>query len=189
MRFIIIGSLAIILVACSALTKSQYEDEDFKLLNAQKQRSALPGRTLDVTIAQIVGWSHGYPMPPAGLPREKYSKTDRDYVYAEERNAVRVSGYLLKAEAQPDGDIHLYLGERDDADLGGSIISEMTPSLESSKSWSAAKVQRYQGQQVRISGWLLWDEQHGKGSDRATSWEIHPVTEFEVLDSGAWHPI
>jgi hypothetical protein len=48
------------------------------------------------------------------------------------------------------------------------------------------------GKRVKITGWLFFDENHaqesentapgGRGNFRATAWEIHPVTEIEVLD-------
>jgi hypothetical protein len=42
--------------------------------------------------------------------------------------------------------------------------------------------------QVRISGWLLFDLEHVNvvGKQRATAWEIHPITRIEVKQNGQW---
>jgi len=41
---------------------------------------------------------------------------------------------------------------------------------------------------VRISGWLLYDYEHVSviGSQRASVWEIHPITKIEVKWNGQW---
>jgi hypothetical protein len=46
--------------------------------------------------------------------------------------------------------------------------------------------------QVRISGWLMYDFQHVPeiGTERATVWEVHPITRIEVADgNGGWQDI
>jgi hypothetical protein len=166
-----------------------YEDEDFELLQLQKERSQLPGSVQDATVNQIVMWSGLRTMPAAGLPRERWSVKDRDYVYGEEHHSVRVTCYLLEAKQQPDGDYHLYLAAGADSAKKSGFIAEMTPGFLHQGKWSIDSIRKYQGQQIRVTGWLLWDDQHDQGGDRATSWEIHPVTQFEVMDSVGWHPI
>jgi hypothetical protein len=58
--------------------------------------------------------------------------------------------------------------------------------------WSTAALkERINGKWVRVKGWLLFDQEHvnqaentNPGNDRnwrATVWEIHPVTEIDVL--------
>jgi hypothetical protein len=44
------------------------------------------------------------------------------------------------------------------------------------------------GAKVRITGWLLWDQDHGSevGRSRATLWEIHPITKIEFVKNGRW---
>jgi len=41
---------------------------------------------------------------------------------------------------------------------------------------------------VRISGWLFYYYEHVSliGSQRASVWEIHPITKIEVQRNGQW---
>jgi hypothetical protein len=86
-------------------------------------------------------------------------------------------------------------------DLAKPVIVEITPVMraihehEGLEDWSSAAVRaKYEGHRVRISGWLFFDEAHlheadntdpgdhvGKKNWRRTCWEIHPVTNIELL--------
>lgn len=38
---------------------------------------------------------------------------------------------------------------------------------------------------MKVTGWLMFDSRHTKiteSTPRATAWEVHPVTDFEVCD-------
>jgi hypothetical protein len=42
--------------------------------------------------------------------------------------------------------------------------------------------------QVRISGWLIYDWEHVSviGTQRATVWEVHPITRIQIQQNGQW---
>jgi hypothetical protein len=44
---------------------------------------------------------------------------------------------------------------------------------------------------VRISGWLMMDPEHPDqiGNTRGTIWEIHPIMQIEVQESGGFKPM
>jgi hypothetical protein len=91
-----------------------------------------------------------------------------------------------------------------------SVIVEMTPHYreEFHPEWTAAAVTAQKGKQVKVLGQLMVDNEHYvSGQDcarsprtatcwRASVWELHPVTEFEVCEtasctatSSGWSPI
>ncbi len=91
-----------------------------------------------------------------------------------------------------------------------SVIVEMTPHYRATyhPEWALAAVKDAVGQQIRVVGQLLVDNEHFvKSQDcgredhtsncwRATVWELHPVIQFEVCQSeectessGNWQPI
>ncbi len=79
-----------------------------------------------------------------------------------------------------------------------SVIVEMTPHYRDRyhPEWTAQAVQAQEGQQVKVLGQLMVDNEHDvSGQDcgrkdatancwRGTVWELHPVTDFEVCASG-----
>jgi hypothetical protein len=113
-----------------------------------------------------------------------------------EGTAVAIKGYLIHAElsggteacncklAGPaNNDFHLNIVPTKAGGLKQSLVVEMSPRSRNAK-WSLptlkglVRVTAY----VRVTGWLMWDSQHShfKTMPRATAWEIHPITGFEV---------
>jgi len=71
---------------------------------------------------------------------------------------------------------------------------EVTPRVRARhKSWRLTNLRRFVTQQsrVRISGWLLLDQEHPEqlGKTRVTLWEIHPVLKIEVWSGGKWREL
>lgn len=77
------------------------------------------------------------------------------------------------------------------------VIVEVTPRLRElkkaeGKDWSTKNLKKLIGKKVRITGWLFYDTEHrqnafntntvGQHNWRVTCWEIHPITNIEVLD-------
>lgn len=106
------------------------------------------------------------------------------------------------ARLASDVDWHMPLtanvGEGEDV----AEIVETTPRVRRQHSqWSTARLKpwtshsgntpnaNYNGQKVRISGWLMLDPEHQDMINhglRSTLWEIHPITKIEVWDNGSW---
>jgi hypothetical protein len=91
-----------------------------------------------------------------------------------------------------------------------SVIVEMTPQYrdQNHPEWTAEAVAAQKGKQVKVIGQLMVDNEHYvSGQDcgrkdhtancwRASVWELHPVTDFQVCNSGTctqtsagWSPI
>ncbi len=91
-----------------------------------------------------------------------------------------------------------------------AVIVEMTPQCcgPDGRIWTADEVQAVKGMKVKVLGQLMVDNEHDvpgqncgrsdhtKNCWRASVWELHPVTGFEVCDSGTcdqtsagWRPL
>ncbi|HEY7427231.1 MAG TPA: hypothetical protein VH682_23555 [Gemmataceae bacterium] len=102
-----------------------------------------------------------------------------------------------RATAAIDRDSHIELALAKDAPEIQRVIVEVTPRLRAQMKakkvdWTTDALRaRLKGKWVKVTGWLLFDSQHiaeaentnpgGSKNWRATCWEIHPVTNLEVL--------
>lgn len=128
-----------------------------------------------------------------------------------EQRGVSFIGWAQRTLPAGDGDMHLELtpaphGENAPDTL--YVTAEVTPWWRHrSQAWSYESLlgvlrpndggtTRWAGgpQQVRVSGWLLYDFQYDRpnsswtmqhGAPRLTGWEIHPVTRIEAWDDAA----
>jgi len=85
----------------------------------------------------------------------------------------------------------MYLTNQPNQPIQDAIVVETTPRVRPNHKWTTALLAPYvnKPKQVRVSGWLLYDFQHLDvvGTDRATVWEVHPITRIEVQDGqGNW---
>jgi len=91
-------------------------------------------------------------------------------------------------------DWHIYLTSAPNQAISLAIIVETTPRTRPLHTWDKSVLDALlnTNKQVRISGWLMYDFQHVPeiGTERATVWEVHPITRIEVSDgSGGWNDI
>lgn len=93
---------------------------------------------------------------------------------------------------QPDEvDWHMYLADTAGLDeIGQAVIVETTPRTRPLHKWVKTDLDKVvnKNMPVRISGWLLYDYEHVNviGSQRASVWEVHPITKIEVKRNGQW---
>ncbi len=160
-----------------------------KALNTNKNRTDVPGDSDYIDI----GWSDLESLP-----------TDRvtDFVSA----SVRVVGFLshkINIENSGNGestnchltgaaevDWHIYLTNSPAQQISSAIIVETTPRTRPQHKWTTAMLAPLVDSHthVRISGWLMYDSEHIGviGTQRATVWEVHPITKIEVQNNGQW---
>jgi Bacterial SH3 domain len=156
-------------------------------LNTDKNRTDMPGDSDYVDI----GWSD-----LESLPSNRVS----DFVSA----PVRVVGFLshkIKVEnsgestncnltADNEVDWHVYLTDSPAQPISSAIIVETTPRTRPQHKWTVGMLAPLVDSQtqVRISGWLMYDSEHTGviGTQRATVWEVHPITKIEVQTNGQW---
>jgi hypothetical protein len=131
-----------------------------------------------------------------GNDRERWSQT----------RAARVEGYVVSIANGPieltncylpfSRDIHIHIGLRPDAPPREQLVLEITPRMQDwarrqGRDWSEATLR---GEMLNhwcsFEGWLMYDSHHADESEnnapgrrdnwRATAWEIHPITNFEI---------
>lgn len=158
-------------------------------LNTTKNRTDVPG---DADYVDI-GWSD-----LANLPSDRVD----DFVSA----PVRVVGFLshkINVENSGSGestnchltaddevDWHIYLTNAPAQQISDAIIVETTPRTRPEHKWTTSMLGALVNSQnqVRVSGWLMYDSEHINviGTQRATVWEVHPITKIEIQSNGQW---
>lgn len=172
---------------------------------------------------------------PATLTKRNHAKEADDLANLGEGNIFGVIGYLYYAKQTGrescnceltgglESDYHIGIGFDPDVaaklrsgtstsktDLEqSSVVVEMTPQYceKVHPQWTLASVNNVVGEQVKVVGQLMVDNEHAAASQdcgrinsdkqkcwRASAWEIHPVTQFYVCktnspcanDSGDW---
>lgn len=87
-------------------------------------------------------------------------------------------------------DWHIYLTKSSAQAISQAIIVETTPRTRPSHKWTTNMLKPVvdSNTQVRVSGWLIYDWEHVSviGTQRATVWEVHPITRIQVQRNGQW---
>jgi hypothetical protein len=134
------------------------------------------------------------------LPKKQRDEKDLywegAYVYTE--------GYMTSAEEQgpescnckeaseskKNGDVHMYLSLVKDAPKKNSMVVEITPLFK--KKFPDYKQYMKKNIKIRVYGFLFYDTEHEDAAFttcnscghiwRKTNWEIHPITEIEIIE-------
>jgi hypothetical protein len=140
---------------------------------------------------------------PAGIEktqRRNWSPADAQTVAQSEGRPVVAEGYLLMLRHEgPESpnchdrsarDYHVWLAVSSSDDRSNSMVVELTPRVVAmNPGWgSEQNILHLAGHHVRVSGWLLLDQEHPEQlhKTRGTLWEIHPVMKVEVDQGGSW---
>ena len=167
-------------------------------LNRLKNRDLPPNSYKSYTINDII---NNIPQDLPTMMRAKWDPAESDDACMYEQQGIVVEGVLLGVKQEgPEAcncritdqrDYHLWLGPQKGASRADGIVVEISPRLiPQHPSWNQTTLGKFvkQGSKVRISGWLMWDEEHGDqvGKTRGTHWEIHPIHKIEVFTGGKW---
>jgi hypothetical protein len=112
--------------------------------------------------------------------------------HAHDKAMFDIHTWLVKEPAEIDGN--------QAPDRSQAIVAEVTPRLKPDHpKWTQNTIRRLAraGQQVRVSGWLMMDQEHPEqitgtatqDPTRGTLWEIHPIMDIEVMQNGHWVPL
>jgi hypothetical protein len=93
-----------------------------------------------------------------------------------------LDGYVVMAEKDPDGDVVVFLA----ANAGETsttkwVIAEVPPAWQKmNAALSENSVRGLLGKHVKVTGWLFYDA-NDQADPRGTRWEVHPVTQIDVV--------
>jgi len=165
-------------------------DEKKKALNQNKNRTDMPAAGAYVPI----GWT-----ALRDLPSDRSSDFPGAPVVVEGFLVHRVkvdnegTGESTNCHRTADNEVdwHIYLSDTADLDdISQAVIVETTPRTRPLHKWKKTDLDNVVNKNtaVRISGWLLYDFEHTGviGTQRATVWEVHPITRIEVQQNGHW---
>jgi hypothetical protein len=172
------------------------------LLNTLKNRidDGENGAYHDVALDTLINLS--YPQDIGRTMRKNWSESETAEVDQYEGIAVRTVGYIVGVKHEGTEstnchsldyrDHHVWLAPNQGDPKAKALVVEVTPRVRDERpGWSSSALSSLTGQQVRISGWLLMDQEHPEqlGQTRATLWEIHPIIHIEVNEGGSWQSI
>ena len=170
-------------------------------LNKEKNRWAASAEFIPLSVSQIISLPHDALDLTGKEKRSRWSSSAIDQASANENRGVQVVGYLAHAKESGSEacngkseiyhDFHIWITESPGEDKSSGVIVEATPFWkEQFPSWQLRTFEKLASvhAKVRVSGWILWDEEHGDevGKSRGSLWEVHPFTKFEVFSGGKW---
>jgi len=174
------------------------------ILNRLKNRATAPATVKDYNVDQIIAIPNDILEQEGRRQRSNWYPAARLHAQQYESLGARVTGYIVKAKQSglesANGyvdslrDYHIWISETPEGSRARSLIVEMTPRWKAiHPEWRLRYLQSLveNRAKVRVTGWLLWDEEHASEVDksRGTQWEIHPVTLFEVWSNGRWEDL
>ena len=154
-----------------------------------------------MTVSAIIALPHDELSAVGRKDRNNWTSAATAQAAANENRGVQVTGYLAatresgsescNGKSDVYHDFHLWITESPGVDKRNGIVVEAIPFWkEQFPAWQLKTFEKLVSEhaKVRVSGWILWDEEHGDevGKSRGSLWEVHPITKFEVLSGDTW---
>jgi hypothetical protein len=186
-------------------------------LNSLKNRIDDSEEWIPVSFDAVL--NHPFPATVGKVDRADWDMNDMNEVKKCEGLPISIICYITAAELEGEEscncgisdqamyDIHVWLTKEPLKKIEGkpdrrqAVVAEVTPRLKIKHGeWTPARLKKLARDKtkVRISGWLLLDQEHPehlkpatnrKYPTRGTLWEIHPIMEIEVWQDGEWVPL
>lgn len=166
-------------------------------LNLHKNRIDVPTHMRPMTMSQFLQLTWPRRLVDRHIAIDRWPAHVRRHILALENTGVSLTGYIvLLAPGLPEAtncyglagfDQHVFIARSPNLTVRDAVITETTPRMRALLGGFDGAIDRAYRQNlpVRISGWLMLDTDHPEavGVLRATLWEIHPITQIEVLAS------
>lgn len=164
--------------------------------NRLKNRYRVP-RTADIDFGITLDSLLGDGTPDQARFDESKAVVIEGYIiYVAKRGSAESCNCGTQKSAYTDRHIEIALdpGEKKG---GRTVVIEITPRMRIKREWTQAWLESLAGKKVQVTGWLFYDREHerqacninpltcGKyaksGTMRQTCWEIHPITDIDLL--------
>jgi hypothetical protein len=170
------------------------QTERLKELNKLKNRILFPGKAdfdTTITLEKIFA-------PGDDKNRWTASKAVRitGYIYEVKPGGTETCNCKAKEKDKKDSHIEMVTDPMSSGKMN-RFIMEVTPRIrkilnEKGENWTTSALRdKLLGRWVEVEGWLFFDEEHSHQAEntapdkpnnwRATAWEIHPVTNFKIV--------
>lgn len=166
-------------------------DPQLKALDGEKNRTDIP----DASTYIPVNWENLRDLPSANVKNYEGAPVEVEG-YLSNTIKIENGGESTNCGLKNDDEVdwHIYLTEQPNQPISKAVIVETTPRTRPLHSWDYNALSNYvnTNTKVRISGWLMYDIQHIDviGTERASVWEVHPITRIEVQDqNGNWKDV
>jgi len=170
-------------------------------INQLKNRVDRPAHPVTLTFPQIEGLD--WPPGVTDVVTARWPAAARVRIFRHDASPARFIGFLSSADAggpEPANcnqrgavDWHLWLGPGAHLPHSLTFIAEIPPRVRTRHAGfdlNRLRLLAARGTKVRITDWLMFDSEHPEQpNQRATIWEIHPVTGIEVWTGHAWRPV
>jgi hypothetical protein len=173
-------------------------------LNRMKNRWSAPVSFVPLTISEIISLPHDALSAMGKERRNRWSSQAIAEAGLQESKGVQVTGYIAKVKEEgPEAcngkseiyhDFHIWITNESGQNKNSGIVVEAIPYWkEQFPSWQFIAFEKlaFEHTKVRVTGWLLWDQEHGDevGKSRGSLWEVHPVTKFEYFSGEKWQEL
>jgi hypothetical protein len=156
-------------------------------LNDNKNRTDTPSNYITVSWDQIKNLPNNRANDLQGAPVTVVGFLSHRINVESNGSGESTNCHLLDPD---EVDWHIYLTESPAQGIKDAVIVETTPRTRPAHKWTTAMLKPLvdSNTQVRVSGWLIFDAEHLNvvGKQRATVWEVHPITKIEVQKNGQW---
>jgi hypothetical protein len=134
-----------------------------------------------------------------GKDRSAWPSGDAKRIALYEGAAIRTTGWVVATRkggpnpancgSDTNRDWYLWIGTGANDALLTTLVVVVTPRMRQQRpGWTDYTMRRLVGQVVRISGWLVYDQQASSlvATNRTTTWELQPVMHLETLYQNQW---
>jgi uncharacterized protein YgiM (DUF1202 family) len=159
-------------------------DPNIQALNENKNRTDKPASYITVNWDQIKN------LPPDRVNDLQGAAVSVVGFLSHKVNVEGAESTNCELTLPNEVDWHIYLTKSPSQAISQAVIVEATPRVRPQHKWTTDMLTPLVNSQtpVRVSGWLLYDVEHVSviGKERATVWEVHPITKIEVQKNGQW---